>query len=120
MSGQPLHSSKQSAKQPSSADQLLRIYVNTPDNDPLMETLSQQRDELLDDLDKVASAAEVTGLIIWLLRDNGINTQGETLDETADRLGDLDIETDTDQYTHLIFQIKMAVERLDSIMLDNS
>lgn len=124
MSGQPLHSSKHSSRQsptpPSSADELLRIYVNTPDNDPLMKQLCQQRDELLDELDQVASAAEVTGLIIWLLRDNGINTQGETLDETADRLGDLDIETDTDLYTHLIFQIKMAVERLDAIMLDNS
>lgn len=124
MSGQPLHSSKhssrQSPKSPSSADELLRIYVNTPDNDPLMKQLCRQRDELLDELDQVASAAEVTGLIIWLLRDNGINTQGATLDETADRLGDLDTESDTDLYTHLIFQIKMAVERLDTIMLDNS
>ncbi len=104
---------------PSNADELLRLYVTTEDNDPLMIQLRQQRDELLDDLDQVASAAEVTGLIIWLLRDKGIRNQGETLDETADRLGDLDIEADTDHYSSLIFQIKIAVERLDSILLDD-
>lgn len=107
------------SKQQSSADELLRLYVTTEDDTPLMEQLRRQRDELLDNADQVASAAEVTGLITWLLRDNRISSQGETLDETADRLGDLDIEADTDHYSNLIFQIKMAVERLDAIMLDN-
>lgn len=108
---------------PSKADELLRLYVTTEDNDPLMIQLRLQRDKLLDDLDQVASAAEVTGLIIWLLKDNGIRNQGETLDETAERLGDLDIqagiEAESDHYSSLIFQIKIAVERLDSIMLDS-
>lgn len=106
-------------KTPSKADELLRLYVTTEDDNPLMEQLRQQRDELLNDLDHVETAAEVTGLVTWLLRDNGIRSQGETLDETADRLGDLDSEADTDHYSNLIFQIKIAVERLDAIMLDN-
>lgn len=106
-------------KTPSKADELLRLYVTTEDDSPLMEQLRQQRDELLNDLDHVETAAEVTGLVAWLLRDNGIRSQGETLDETADRLGDLDSEADTDHYSNLIFQIKIAVERLDAIMLDN-
>lgn len=100
------------------ADELLRLYVATPDDAPEMPQLREIRDGLLDSLDQVASAAEVTGLIHWLIRDHGVNAAGETLDETAERLGDLDIEADTDQYTTLIFQIKMAIERIDDILLD--
>lgn len=103
----------------STADELLRLYVSTDDNDPLMSVLCQKRDQFLDNIDDVNSAAEVTGLIHWSLRDNNINRQGETLDETADRLGDLDIESDTENYSELIFLIKIAVARLDDIMLDN-
>ena len=33
---------------PSNADELLRLYVTTEDNSPLMEQLRQQRDKLLD------------------------------------------------------------------------
>ncbi len=101
------------------ADQLLRLYVNTDDQDPLIPELIQIRDQLLEDLDSVVSAAEVAGLIHWRIRDAGINTQGETLDETAERLADIDIEADSDHYTDLIFHIKMAIARLDDIMLEN-
>lgn len=101
------------------ADELLRLYVSTDDNDLLMPALCKKRDQFLDNLDDVSNAAEVTGLIHWLLRENHINPQGETLDEIADRLGDLDIEANTDNYSELIFMIKIAVARLDDIMLDN-
>lgn len=36
---------------PSSADELLRIYVDTNDADPQMDQLHQRRDALLNDLD---------------------------------------------------------------------
>jgi hypothetical protein len=101
------------------AGELLRLYVSTDDNDSLMPTLCNKRDQFLDNLDDVSSAAEVTGLIHWALRENNISPQGETLDEIADRLGDLDIEANTDDYSELIFMIKIAVARLDDIMLDN-
>lgn len=101
------------------ADQLLRLYVETDEEHPRMPELIEIRDQLLENLDSVESAAEVTGLIHWCIRDKGVNTQGETLDETAERLADIDIEADSDQYTDLIFQIKMAIERLDDIMLEN-
>ena len=99
------------------ADQLLRLYVDTDDNTPRMQQLSAVRDALFDNLEEVSSAAEVTGLIHWYLRDQQIVAHGETLDETADRLSDIDIEQDTDQYTDLIFRINIAIERLDDIML---
>jgi hypothetical protein len=106
-------------EQITTADELLRLYVSTDDNDSLMHTLCKKRDYFLDNLDDVSSAAEVTGLIHWSLRENSISPQGETLDEIADRLGDLDIEANTDNYSELIFMIKIAVARLDDIMLDN-
>lgn len=101
------------------ADQLLRLYVETDEEHPHMPALIQIRDQLLENLDSIESAAEVTGLIHWCIRDHGVNTQGETLDETAERLADIDIETDSDQYTDLIFRIKMAIERIDDIMFEN-
>ncbi|WP_293268897.1 hypothetical protein [Neptunomonas sp.] len=101
------------------ADKLLRLYVSTDDNDSKMPRLIQERNHYLDNIDDISTAEEVTGLIHWLLRDHHISAQGETLDEIADRLGDLDIEANTDQYSELIFLIKIATERLDIIMLDS-
>lgn len=100
------------------ADQVLRCYVATEDDAAEMAILRDIRDQLLSDIDSVQTPAEVNGLIYWLLRDHQINCEGASLDETAERLGDLDIEADEDRYTDLIFTLKMAIERLDDLMLD--
>jgi len=101
------------------AGDLLERYVATDDDSPEMALLCQVRDLYIDDLDSVFSAAEVTGLMAWLLRDNGIDFRGESLEDTADRLGDLDIEADSDRYTDLIFHLKDAVERIYDLQLDD-
>ncbi|WP_027859206.1 hypothetical protein [Marinobacterium jannaschii] len=101
------------------AGDLLERYVATDDDNPEMALLCQLRDLYIDDLDAVFSAAEVTGLMAWLLRDKGIDFRGESLEDTADRLGDLDIEADSDQYTDLIFHLKDAVERIYDLQLDD-
>ena len=101
------------------AGDLLERYVATEDDSAEMGLLRQIRDLYIDDLDSVYSAAEVTGLIAWLLRDKGIDFRGESLEDTADRLGELDIEDDSDQYTDLIFHLKDAVERIYDLQLDD-
>ncbi len=54
----------------------------------------------------------------WLMADYGVDNRGESLEETADRLGDIDIENDTDKYSELIFHLKDAVERLYDLELE--
>ena len=97
---------------------LLDLYLETDESSALMPLLQQVRDEFLQDLDQVDSIKEIYGLIYWLLADNNIEHRGETLEETADRLGDLDIENDSDRYTDLIFHLKDAVERIYDIELE--
>lgn len=101
----------------SHADTLLREYVSTDDSNPRMDELRHQRDSLLEDMDQIATAAEIAGLIFWKLQDAGISTMGESLEDLAERLGDMDIDNHSDQYTDLIFHIKMALERIDEITL---
>lgn len=100
------------------AGDLLRLYVETDDAAPLMARLRDARTPFIDDLDQVENAAQVTGLMYWLMADYGIDNRGETLEATADRLGDLDIEAGTDRYTDLIFHLKDAVERLYDLELE--
>lgn len=97
-------------------DQLLQTYVATEDDSPEMAELKKVRDYLLADLEQVESASEVAGLIYWKIRDTGINTQGETLEATAERLCEMDI--DDDQYTELLELIRSALIRIDEIELD--
>ncbi len=99
------------------AGDLLERYVQTEDNAPLMASLRPVRDHYLSDLDQIASPAEVVGLIAWLLRDNNIQHQGESFAETADRLCDLDNNTDSTLYSTLIYHLRDAIERLDDLAL---
>jgi hypothetical protein len=101
------------------ADTLLRLYVDTDRGTPLFTALQTLRDAFLEDLDEVATQAEIYGLIHWLLGDNGIRAEGATLEETADRLSDIDIASDSDQYTDIIFHLKDAVDRLYEMELDD-
>ena len=101
------------------ADTLLRLYVATDRDDPLFATLQQLRGTFLKDMDAIATRAEIYGLIHWLLDDNGISAQGASLEETADRLCDIDIATDSDQYTNIIFHLRDAVDRLYEMELDD-
>ena len=100
------------------ASEVLELYLETDESSPLMPLLKTIRDEYLQDLDQVESVKEIYGLIYWLLADHGIEHRGENLEETADRLGDIDIENDSDLYTDLIFHLKDAVERIYDIELE--
>jgi len=97
------------------AGDLLERYVATDDEDPLMQQLQAVRDHYLQDLDQVAGAAEVVGLIAWLLRDHNISHAGESLAETADRLCDLDSAPGGPDYSALIYHLRDALERLDDL-----
>ncbi|WP_415888704.1 hypothetical protein ACMXYV_11915 [Neptuniibacter sp. SY11_33] len=101
-----------------SADAVLKLYLDTDEKAPLMAALQQVRNAIIEDLDQVETVAEIYGLMYWLLADHGVDNRGESLEETADRLGDIDIENDTDKYGELIFHLKDAVERLYDIELD--
>ena len=101
------------------ADTLLRLYVATDRDDPLFAALQQLRGNFLADLNAVETRPEIYGLIHWLLDDNGISAQGASLEETADRLCDIDIATDSDQYTNIIFHLRDAVDRLYEMELDD-
>lgn len=100
------------------ASDLLDIYLKTDEQSPLMATLKKGRQVFIEDLDSVETVAEIYGLMYWLMADYGIDNRGESLEETADRLGDLDIEHDSDQFTDLIFHLKDAIERLYDLELD--
>ncbi|BBB27131.1 hypothetical protein [Amphritea japonica] len=100
-------------------DSLLRLYVATERDTPLFNALQAVRNTVLEDLDEVATPAEVYGLIHWLLSDKGIRAEGASLEETADRLSDIDIAADSDQYTDIIFHLKDAVDRLYEMELDD-
>ena len=100
------------------AFQLLDLYLETEEASPLMPLLREVREHFLEDLDHVQSVKEVYGLLYWLLADSGVDNRGESLEDTADRLGDLDIDNGTDLYTDLIFHLKDAVERLYDIEQD--
>jgi len=102
----------------STAAELLDLYMVTDNSAVLMPHLITVRDAIIEDLDQVASVKEIYGLMYWLLGDNNIDNRGESLEETADRLGDLDIENDTEQYSDLIFHLKDAVERLYDLELE--
>ncbi|MDX2422558.1 MAG: hypothetical protein QNK43_07770 [Amphritea sp.] len=102
-----------------SADQLLRLYVATDRDASLYPALQQLRNCFLNDLDAIESPAEIYGLIHWLLGDHGIRTDGSSLEETADRLSDIDIAADSDQYTQVIFHLKDAIDRLYEMELDD-
>ena len=101
------------------ADTLLRLYVATDLDDPLFKLLQQLRGHFLADLDAVETRAEIYGLIYWLLEDNGISAQGASLEETADRLSDIDIAADSDQYAKIIFHLRDAVDRLCEMELED-
>lgn len=100
------------------AFQLLELYLETDESSPLMPQLKTIRDHFLADLDQVESVKEIYGLLYWLMADYGVDNRGESLEETADRLGDIDIAQNSDQYTDLIFHLKDAVERLYDLELD--
>ncbi|MDI3326804.1 hypothetical protein QKW35_20700 [Pontibacterium granulatum] len=100
------------------AGDLLELYVKTDDNSPLMPLLKRARAYYLDDLDMVQTAPEVTALMAWLMDDHGVDYRGESLEATADRLGEIDIEADSNRYTDLIFHLKDAVERLYDLEMD--
>ncbi|MDO6513068.1 MULTISPECIES: hypothetical protein [unclassified Neptuniibacter] len=104
----------------STAAELLDLYLETDNSAPLMPLLIKLRDEIIEDLDQVGSVKEIYGLMYWLLGDKGIDNRGESLEETADRLGDIDIENDSDQYTDIIFHLKDAVERLYDLELESA
>lgn len=101
-----------------SAADLLDLYLASADNSAVMPLLQKLRDDYLEDLDQIDSPQQIYGLLYWLMRDQGVEHQGESLEETADRLGDIDIANDSDQYTQLIFHLKDAVERLYDLELD--
>ena len=101
-----------------SAADLLELYLASADDNPVMALLQSIRDEYLEDLDQIDSPQQIYGLLYWLMRDQGVEHRGETLEETADRLGDMDIENDTDHYSQLIFHLKDAVERLYDLELE--
>ena len=100
------------------AGDLLELYVKTDESSALMPLLKQAREYYLDDLDIVQTAPEVTALMAWLMDDYGVDYRGESLEATADRLGDIDIEADSDRYTDLIFHLKDAVERLYDLEME--
>lgn len=100
------------------ASELLELYLETDESSSLMPILKEVRNQFLEDLDQVDGVKEIYGLIYWLMADYGLDNRGESLDETADRLGDLDIENDSDQYTDLIFHLKDAVERIYDLELE--
>lgn len=100
------------------ASTLLELYLDTEESSAVMPLLQKIRDEFLQDLDQVETVKEIYGLIYWLLADNSVEHRGESLEETADRLGDIDIENDSDQYTDIIFHLKDAVERIYDIELE--
>ncbi len=102
----------------SAPGQLLNIYRDTDTDQPLYSQLQFIRDQYLDDLDVVTSRNDIYGLIFWLLFDKNISYAGESLEETADRLSDLDIDSDSDIYTEVIFHLKDAVDRLYELELD--
>jgi len=102
-----------------SAGSLLELYVKTDEDSALMPVLKQVREHYVDDLDLVETAAEVTGLMFWLMADHGVGNRGESLEATADRLSDIDIETDSDRYTDLIFHLKDAVERIYDLDMES-
>ena len=101
------------------ADTLLRLYVSTERNDPLFATLQQLRIRFLNNLDAIETQAEIYGLIHWLLDDNAIRAEGASLEETADRLSEIDIAADSDQYTTIIFHLRDAIDRLYEMELDD-
>ena len=100
-------------------DTLLRLYVSTDRDTPLFKALQIVRNRVLEDLDEVTTPAEIYGLMHWLLSDKGIRAEGASLEETADRLSDIDIAADSDQYTDIIFHLKDAVDRLYEMELDD-
>ena len=100
-------------------DTLLRLYVSTDRDTPLFKALQVVRNRVLEDLDEVTTPAEIYGLMHWLLSDKGIRAEGASLEETADRLSDIDIAADSDQYTDIIFHLKDAVDRLYEMELDD-
>ncbi len=101
------------------ADTLLRLYVTTDRDDPLFAMLQQLRAHFLSDLDAIETQAEIYGLIHWLLDDHAIRADGASLEETADRLSEIDIAADSDQYTDIIFHLRDAIDRLCEMELDD-
>ncbi|MDO6564357.1 hypothetical protein Q4488_13255 [Amphritea sp. 1_MG-2023] len=101
------------------ADALLRLYVNTQADTPLYKRLQQLRAHFIADLDSIETRAEIYGLTHWLLNDHGIRAEGASLEETVDRLSDIDIATDSDQYTDIIFHLRDAIDRLYEMELDD-
>ncbi len=101
-----------------SAAELLALYAATAAGSPLYSQLQLIRDDYIEHLESVPHSADITGLMIWLLLDSGINGMGESLEQTADRLCDLDIDADADRYTQIIFHLRVAVDRLYELELD--
>ncbi|MFW1678330.1 hypothetical protein ACFVYJ_11195 [Pontibacter sp. JAM-7] len=102
-----------------SAHTLLLTYVDCDDGSGLYHTLRQIRNQMLSDLDQVHSAAEVYGLIYWLLREMGIDHRGESLEDTVERLADLEIEKSGPNGQDLLHCLQAAVERIDELTLED-
>lgn len=100
------------------ADQLLRHYVATAETSPEMAGLKLLRDVLLDDLDEIDSAAQITGLVVWFLAEQGIEYRGQLFGELAEHLGDLDLDEPREGYAEAIFLLRRAEQRLDEIAFD--
>lgn len=95
--------------------QLLEHYVATDDSNLIMDILVEIRNYWLDHLSDISNAAEITGLIVWLLRENSIEYRGESLYQTAERLADMDLDSNTSQYDKVLFYIHDAIECLDEL-----
>lgn len=101
------------------ADTLLRLYVATDRETPLYSVLQRLRSYYLADLDAIKTPAEIYGLLHWLLDDHAIRADGASLEATADRLSEIDIATDSDQYTDIIFHLRDAIDRLHEMELND-
>lgn len=99
------------------AGTLLELYVATDDDSALMDCLQEIRNKFLADLDSVNSIAEIMGLISWLLRDYQIDNRGESLEQTAERLSDMDSAGNSDTQRKLLYHLHDAIERIDDLTL---
>jgi|GEM_PF-1326975 len=98
-----------------SASELLNIYFQTETDSPLYPILCQLRDIYLKDIYQLDDEKEIKGLILWLLIEAGIDNRGETLEQTAERLSELDMDYDDNDYSKLIWHLRDASERLDDL-----
>ena len=101
-----------------SAHHLLLCYVDCEEDSPIYAQLCEIRDYWLTHLSEVEHSTEVYGLIYWLLRDLGIDHRGEPLEDTVERLTELEIEVSGPDNRDLIYCLQAAVERIDELSLN--